>query len=177
MDEEGNLRIRQIRENELQSLVLIYKSAYQHMRKYAYTSEEKIRDYLEWLYRGDPGGFWVAEKENRLIGFVCLHNGWEDWRWGRTGELHELAVDRIFQGKGVGKSLFIKAMRYAKEKGCKTVSLWVGEENWLARSWYQKLGFKEKGSWGEWIRMRKDLSYLTPLKNFNQFSKNRSNPW
>jgi len=50
-----------------------------------------------------------------------------------------------------------KALEYVREKGCKSVSLWVGEDNWLARSWYLKLGFQEKGNWGEWIRMKKDL--------------------
>jgi len=159
MDDEGDILIRQIKEEELQDLVQVYQSAYQRMGKYAYRSKEKVKGYLRWLYRGDPEGFWVAEKEGKLIGFVSIHSEWEDWRWGRTGELHELAVEKIFQGKGVGKKLFARALRYARERGCRTLSLWVGEENWLARNWYQKLGFKEKGSWGDWVRMKKNLSF------------------
>ena len=153
MDDEDDILIKRIHKKELPNLVSVYQSAYQRLQKYAYRSERKIKSYLEWLYEGDPEGFFVAEKENMLIGFVSIHSDWKDWRWGRTGELHELAVKIEFQGKGIGKKLFLTALNYAKEKGCKIISLWVGEENWLARSWYQKLGFKERGSWGEWVRM------------------------
>lgn len=158
-DGEDDVLIRQTKQEELQDLVQVYQSAYKRMGKYAYRSERKIKSYLKWLYQGDPEGFWVAEKNGKLIGFVSLHSKWEDSRGGRTGELHEIAVQEEFQGEGVGKKLFDRAVRYAKEKGCGALSLWVGEENWLARSWYQRLGFKEKGGWGEWIRMRKNLFF------------------
>jgi len=159
MEEESeDLLIRRVKKEELQTLIKVYQSAYKKVEKYAYRSENKIRSYLEWLYTKEPEGFWIAEKEGRITGFACIHTSWEDYRWGRTGELHEIAVQEELQGKGIGKKLFNTVLRYAREKRCRFLSLWVGEENWPARSWYQKLGFKEKGGWGEWVRMRKELS-------------------
>jgi len=158
MDDGENTIIRRIKKWELESLVQVYQSAYKRMMKYAYKKGERIKNYLEWLYQGDPEGLLAADRKGEIVGFASIHSEWEDWRWGKTGELHELVVREEFQGKGIGKKLFNKAVAYAVKKGCKTLSLWVGEENWIARSWYQRLGFEEKGSWGEWVRMRKDLS-------------------
>jgi len=158
MGDGEDLVIRQIKKEELWDLIEVYQSAYKRLGKYAYRSKGKIKAYLEWLYEGEVEGLWVVEKESRIIGFACIHTNWHDYRWGRTGELHEIAMREEFQGMGMGKMLFEKITEYARKKGCNFLSLWVGEENWLARSWYQKLGFKEMGGWGEWIRMRKELS-------------------
>lgn len=157
MRNEEDILIRRGKEEELQKLIEVYQSSYRRMERYAYKSKKKIERYLKWLYEGDPEGFWVAEKKDKLIGFASIHSEWEDYRWGRTGELHEIAVREEFQGKGIGKRLFEKALRYARERRCKFMSLWVGEENFLARSWYERLGFEEKGKWGEWVRMRMSL--------------------
>jgi len=153
MEDEDNILIRRAKKGELLILQEVYQSAYQKLEKYAYTTPGKIKNYLKWLYSKEPEGFFVAEKEGKTVGFISIHTNWQNWKLGRTGEIHELAVRREFQGKGIGKKLFLKACQYAKKKGCRTLSLWVGEENWYARSWYEKLGFKKKGGWGEWIRM------------------------
>jgi len=158
MQNEEDILLRRGREEELHKLIEVYQSSYRRIKKYAYNTKRKIKGYLKWLYRGDPEGFWVAEKKDELIGFVSIHSKWKDSRWGRTGELHEIAVREEFQRKGIGKRLLRIALRYARKRGCRFVSLWVGEENFLARSWYERLGFEEKGKWGEWVRMRMSLS-------------------
>ena len=160
MEDNRDLIIRRVKKEELDKLVEVYTSAYRKMKRYAYTKEKKIREYLEWLYQEEPEGFLVAEREEKLTGFACIHTGWKNrLEEGKTGELHEIVVTEELQGKGIGKKLFKMVLKYAREKGCKFISLWVGEENWPARSWYTRLGFKEKGGWGEWVRMKKDLFF------------------
>jgi len=159
MDDDGDLIIRKAKKEDLKKLVEVYSSAYRRIQKYAYKSKNKIISYLEWLYREEPEGFLVAEEKDRIIGFASFHtNRKEPFKKGKTGELQEIAVKENYQGRGVGKILFKKVLEYARRRGCKSISLWVGEENWPARSWYERMGFREKGGWGEWIRMVKKLS-------------------
>jgi len=140
MDDDGDLIIRKAKKEDLKKLVEVYSSAYRRIQKYAYKSKNKIISYLEWLYREEPEGFLVAEEKDRIIGFASFH------------------TKENYQGRGVGKILFKRVLEYARRRGCKSISLWVGEENWPARSWYERMGFREKGGWGEWIRMVKKLS-------------------
>ncbi len=157
--EDLTFTIRPARKDELSTLVRVYQSAYQDLRQYSYTDPEEVRDYIHWLYRGDPHGLLIAESEGRIIGFVSVHGDWWDRRFQRrTAEIHELAVVKEYQGRGVGSALFLAALNYARAVDCEFASLWVGEENWVARNWYLRLGFREVGTgWGEWVRMIKKL--------------------
>lgn len=58
----------------------------------------------------------------------------------------------------VGRRLIETAIAYARRRGRRYVSLWVGERNWHARRWYRSLGFEECGvQFGEWVRMIKPI--------------------
>ncbi|MFA0784487.1 MAG: hypothetical protein YYHSYBAR_002878 [Candidatus Fervidibacter sacchari] len=151
--------IRPAKRRELEDLIEVYKSGYEGLEEYAERTEEDIRDYLEWLYDGDPNGFLVAEANGELIGFVSVHSDWWDRRYQRrTAEIHELVVRKDWQSKGVGRALMMAALDYARAQGCDYASLWVGEGNWKAREWYRRLGFEEVGKgWSVWVRMVKKL--------------------
>ncbi|HID08268.1 MAG TPA: GNAT family N-acetyltransferase, partial [Armatimonadetes bacterium] len=113
-----------------------------------------------WLYRGDPHGFFVAEVNGNIVGFVSVHTGWWDRRIGQTAEIHEVVVDRMYQRRGIGSLLMDRALQYARERGCNQASLWVGTANTVAREWYKRMGFKETGRGYDWVRMVKELKHL-----------------
>ncbi|GBC98381.1 Mycothiol acetyltransferase [bacterium HR17] len=151
--------IRVGRRDDLSQLVEVYRSGYEGLEEYAETDDDDIRDYLNWLYEGDPNGFWVAEANGELIGFVSVHSDWWDRRYQRrTAEIHELVVRKDWQSRGVGRALMMAALDYARAQGDDYASLWVGEGNTKAREWYRRLGFEEVGKgWGIWVRMVKKL--------------------
>ncbi|MCD6521323.1 GNAT family N-acetyltransferase [Candidatus Calescamantes bacterium] len=151
------MEIRRGRSGEIEKLIEVYQSGYSSMKRYAYHSPERIKEYLLWLREGDKNGFFVAQEGTQLIGFASIHTQWWDRKEGKTAELHEIVVKAEYQGKGVGKSLFEKAKDYALSEGRDKITLWVGEKNSRAREWYKKLGFEEIGKSGEWIRMKLDL--------------------
>jgi ribosomal protein S18 acetylase RimI-like enzyme len=153
-----DLVIRRVRQDELNKLVSVYISAYEGLEEYAYTSGSEVRSYMRWLYRGDPDGFFVAELDGKIVGFVAVHTNWWDKRIGRTAEIHELVVHKSYQCMGIGTKLMKCAIEHALECGCNFVSLWVGAENKVAREWYRKLGFEEVGEGYYWVRMVKRLS-------------------
>jgi GNAT superfamily N-acetyltransferase len=107
--------IRPAKRKELEDLIEVYKSGYEGLEEYAERTEEDIRDYLEWLYDGDPNGFLVAEANGELIGFVSVHSDWWDRRYQRrTAEIHELVVRKDWQGKGVGRALMMVCLGLRK---------------------------------------------------------------
>lgn len=139
-------------------LVDIYFSAYQSMPIYAYEKRKSVKNYLDWLYKGDPGGFFIAMGGGEIVGFIACHTGWEDFQEGRVCEIHEFAVKKEFQGKGIGKALLEKAIEYALSKNLKKITLWVGEKNEKAINMYKKAGFVPLYKAGVWLRMKKEIS-------------------
>jgi len=150
--------VRRGRVEELDRLEEVYREAYRGLEEYADTTTFRIRNYLNWLYSGEPEGFFVAEVAGQVVGFVSIHAQWWDKRLGETGEIHEICVHPRWKGKGVGRRLIETAIAYARRRGRRYVSLWVGERNWHARRWYRSLGFEECGvQFGEWVRMIKPI--------------------
>ncbi len=149
--------IKNIEKEELRELISVYQSGYKGIEKYAYTDKKRIYSYLKWLYNKEPEGFFVAEIDGKKIGFAVIHSNWLDKEIGLTAELHEICIAKEYQGKGVGTKLFLQVLQYAKIKKRDKMSLWVGEENFKARNWYKRLGFKETGKYNEWIRMIKSI--------------------
>lgn len=149
------IHVRNIDRDELKKyrkeLIRIYQRAYQGMESYAYSKTTMIKNYLNWLHRGDPGGFFVAFKERQPVAFVSGHRRWffDGQLWG---EVHELVVDPAYQGKGIAAALIETVLDYFWRNGEKRAGLWVGRENEHARNFYERLGFKPAGVHGKWER-------------------------
>jgi Acetyltransferases len=69
-------------------------------------------------------------------------------RWSKESKLdsdkvrvHEIYVDTFFQGQGIGSILIHDCIHRSKELGCNEIILWVLEENFDAREFYEKHGF------------------------------------
>jgi len=135
-------------------LIEVYISAYKGMEEYAYTKRSDIKRYIKWLYNADKDGIFVAKIGHKIVGFIFFCHKWWDRIYGEIGEIHELAIASEYKGQGIGKALMQKAMsslgRYNNIFG-----LWVGEKNEVAKRFYKKFGFEEKGKVGKWIRMIK----------------------
>ena len=149
--------IRRVKEEELGELARLYMRAYQGLERYGEPSEEEAAAYLSWLYHSCPEGFLVAELEERPVGFIAADPDWRTRNQGEVLEVHELVVDPGVRGKGIARTLMAEAFRLGRTQGRRWASLWVGEGNTAARRWYERLGFREAGRWGEWIRMRRPL--------------------
>lgn len=149
----GTITIRQGTLEDIPALVDILMQAYRGLEEYGEETPEEARHYLKWLRRTCKEGFLVAEVDGRIVGFIAACPYWKDWELGVVLEIHEIAVAPEWQGKGVGRALLHEAYALGRACGMTTAALWVGEGNLKARDWYTKLGFKEVGRWGEWIRM------------------------
>ncbi len=146
-----------MREDELEELVRIYMRAYRGLEEYAERTPEDARAYLEWLYGTCPEGFFVAEVDGKVVGFLACNPHWQGPHGNSTCEIHEIVVAPEWQRQGIGSALMEKALSFGEENGCATATLWVGRGNDKALNWYRKFGFQSVGSWGRWLRMRKPL--------------------
>ncbi len=134
-------------------LVRIYLEGYKGLEEYAYSRRSDVKGYLNWLYRGDPDGFFVAQEEGSEVGFLGCVSNWFDRNFGLIGEIHELVVLPEKRNQGIGSALLKEALIYLKNKGHERIGLWVGKNNERAKAFYKKFGFKEVGGIGIWIRM------------------------
>ena len=95
----------------------------------------------------------IAEDETgKPIGFIriVMH---EDYYSGEQhAHVNDIVVIANAEGKGVGKLLLAKADAWAKDKQARWITLNVFDENFRARSVYEKAGYKV-----EWIKYLKDL--------------------
>ncbi len=140
-----------------EELVTLYVRAYENLPEYRYHHPEKIREYLSWLWHGDPEGFMVAMEKGVSIGFISIHGAWE--KEGEVwGEVHEFVVHPDYRKRGIGTTLFETALKYAQEKGRTKCGLWVGVKNEEALAFYRKRGFIPREQWGKWIRMVKEMN-------------------
>jgi ribosomal protein S18 acetylase RimI-like enzyme len=95
---------------------------------------------------------WVAEREGKVVGFVCTGlpqtsgaanaTMYEDG----TAELQAMYLVEDAAGKGAGRALIIRALADLRQRGYESVILWVLEENERARKFYEKAGFHLDGA-------------------------------
>ncbi len=138
---------REVREE----LVKLYLESYQGLEKYSYRAPWMVRRYLNWLYKGDPSGFFVAEEGGAIVGFASVHSR---WFWGGEifGEIHELVVAPAHRRRGIGSALLRHAIDFLRSKKRKRIGLWVGRENEQAKRLYRKFGFRPTDVYDVWER-------------------------
>ncbi|MFF4759563.1 mycothiol synthase [Streptomyces sp. NPDC001292] len=85
----------------------------------------------------DPQGFFLAEREGRLVGFHWT----KEHREERLGEVYVLGVRPGAQGGGLGKALTLIGLRHLATQGLPTAMLYVDADNKAAVSVYERLGF------------------------------------
>ena len=94
----------------------------------------------EWVRNGFKGraeAIYVAESENRIVGFALLRSKGDT---ERVGEIELIAVDPAFHGRGIGKALVVEAIRHYQGK---TSEIQVGTQakNLRAVGLYTRMGF------------------------------------
>ena len=153
------MRIRRAENGDIKDLVEVYLQGYKGLEEYSYTHPEDVQAYLNWLFRRDVAGIWVAEEDGKIVGFVASDGNWFSKREGKVvGAIHELVILPEYRNKGIGKALVQKAIEYFKSRGLDTAELWVGDKNTQALEFYKSLGFEERDRFNYWIRMTKPLN-------------------
>ena len=102
-----------------------------------------VRDLL-----GDPekGGYFLAEREGRIVGQLMLTYEWSDWRNGTFWWIQSVYVAPDHRRKGVYRALHEFVERRARQTPAVCgVRLYVDSDNGVAQQTYRRLGMRETG--------------------------------
>jgi mycothiol synthase len=131
-----------------------------HPEQGAWTREDlDLREREPWF---DPQGFFLAEREGKLVGFhwTKIHSpagappgdaappgrGTAPGTHEPIGEVYVVGVDPDERGAGLGRALTLVGLRYLRARGLPQVMLYVDESNTPAIRLYESLGFSHWGT-------------------------------
>jgi mycothiol synthase len=89
----------------------------------------------------DPEGFFLATKDNQIIGFCWTKIHHDLVNQEPVGELYVVGVDPDHAHQGIGRAVSIAALNYLVDKGLKHAMLYVDADNENGLALYSSLGF------------------------------------
>jgi len=100
--------------------------------------QEPYSPYTFLQYNNPKTAFYVAEKNNQIIGYVIIKT-----MFPKNAKLISIAVHPDHQSQGIGTKLIKKAINKTKDLGARKINLEVRKTNKKAIKFYRKLGFKK----------------------------------
>lgn len=118
---------------------------------YLFTQETEFEADREAQSRGlhkvinDPnvGDILVVRQHDDIIAMVNLLYTVSTALGERVGILEDMVVSPVVRGSGIGSELLAYAIEFAKEKGCKRLTLLTDNDNVDAQRFYQQHGFSK----------------------------------
>jgi mycothiol synthase len=89
----------------------------------------------------DPEGFFLAVKDDEIVGFVWTKIHQDLVNQDAVGELYVVGVDPDHAHQGIGRAISVTAINYLIEKGLKRSMLYVDADNEKGLALYTSLGF------------------------------------
>jgi len=91
-------------------------------------------------------GFFVAERDNEIVGLSLYYYRYSTWR-GKRLYLEDIIVTEKERGKGLGKMLFEHTMKFTLEQNCTGMMWQVLDWNEPAINFYKKYKAKLDDEW------------------------------
>lgn len=89
------------------------------------------------------GNILVVEESNKIIATVNLLYSVSTALGAKVAILEDMIVKSTIQKSGIGSLLIKYAIKFAKEKGCKRITLLTDKDNLPAHNFYLKNGFSQ----------------------------------
>ena len=110
-----------------------------HPEQGSWTRDDlELREAEDWF---DAAGFFIAERDGRVIGFHWTKVHPAEAGGSPIGEVYVVGVDPGQQGGGLGRALTLTGIAHLQRLGLDQVMLYVDESNTPAVKMYTSLGF------------------------------------
>ena len=148
-------RVRKFKINDLDQVVAIAE-------RYASWDVTATKADIEGFHSAGPEFFFVAEAENKILGFVYGRESsppaeaLNKWKSRKVASIETLAVDEDYRRQGIATSLLTALFEEFKQKEIDLVTLSVPAVEVAAMKLYGKLGFEPRA---QFLWKRLDSSY------------------
>ena len=136
-------RVRKFKINDLDQVVAIAE-------RYASWDVTATKADIEGFHSAGPEFFFVAEAENKILGFVYGRESnspaeaLDKWKSRKAASIETLAVDEDYRRQGIATSLLTALFEEFKQKEIDLVTLSVPAVEVAAMKLYGKLGFEPR---------------------------------
>jgi GNAT superfamily N-acetyltransferase len=115
--------------------------------------EDKLRDLITKLARGEGGVQFVADGERGLVGFATLFFTLSTLEAAPVAIMNDLYVVEDARGSSVASDLFLACRAESKGRGCAYMSWETAPDNHRAQAFYERMG----GVREDWLTYSDDL--------------------
>ena len=142
---------------DVAALVELYSGFRDSLLRTTPTAEE-LKVSLETLVQAPEVRLFLATMNGRSVGYAAQRYLYSAWASGEEALLEDLYVQSDCRGLGVGRCLVEHAIRDARERRCRSMSLDTNEKNPASNALYLSLGFTcERRRWQGGRQIRYDL--------------------
>ena len=136
-----SMHFRRANQDDISSLVALLQMLFQQESEFE--PNEELQNYAleKILLNPNLGDVFVAEKEETLCGMVIILYTISTALGSKVGLLEDMIVDPRYQNQNIGSGLIAFALAYAKNSGCKRITLLTDHDNTRAHRFYEKQGF------------------------------------
>lgn len=142
------MKIRRIVKKDLKEIGELIKTEFNKPPYNDGWTDKSVQIMLENLYKIGYG--FVAVVKNNIVGVIIVRD--DPYSKGLYIVVEELVVNKLMQGKGVGRLLVEEIEKIAHKKGVHTIYLYT-HKNSTAIKFYKRLGYKQ----GSVVSMGKKL--------------------
>lgn len=136
------MEIRQASSTDIPQLCVLLNSLFTQEAEFSPDTERQAIG-LGAIIEGDGiGDILVAVEAGEIIGMVNLLYTISTALGSRVAILEDMIIAPAFRGLGMGSLLLEQAIDFAKNKGCKRITLLTDSDNERAQQFYQKHGFE-----------------------------------
>ena len=126
---------------DIPELCVLLDSLFSQEAEFEPNHEAQTRGLAAIINGSEVGDIMIARKSGEVIGMVTLLYTVSTALGACVALLEDMIVSPQSRGLGVGSKLMNHTIKFAKENGCKRITLLTDRDNKGARRFYQRHGF------------------------------------